>query len=64
MIINGEEKDLKEGITIIDMLETLGLNKDKVVVEINLDIIPKDKYSQMTLNKKDKIEIVGFIGGG
>lgn len=64
MIINGEEKDLKEGITVIEMLETLGLNKDKVVVEINLDIISKDKYSQMALNKKDKIEIVGFIGGG
>ncbi|MTI66257.1 MAG: sulfur carrier protein ThiS [Firmicutes bacterium] len=64
MIINGKQKDIKPGITVIEMLEELNLSKDKVVVELNFEIIPKNEYDKKVLNKEDNIEIVSFVGGG
>ncbi|QXM06894.1 sulfur carrier protein ThiS [Crassaminicella indica] len=64
MIINGKEMDFDSEITICEMLKKLDLNEEKVVVEVNLTIIPKEKYNEHVLNKADKVEIVSFVGGG
>lgn len=64
MIINGEKHNLKDKTSIIQMLEQLNLNKDKVVVEVNFEIVPKEQYCEWILNKEDKVEIVSFVGGG
>lgn len=64
MIINGKNHELKNKISITEMLEQLNLNKDKVVVEVNFEIVPKEQYCEWLLNKEDKVEIVSFVGGG
>ncbi|GAA0731895.1 sulfur carrier protein ThiS [Clostridium oceanicum] len=64
MIVNGKNIDYKEGITVENLLDKLDLNMDKVVVEVNLNIISKENYSDILLNKEDKIEIISFVGGG
>lgn len=64
MIINGKNIDLSEGITISEMLAKLNLDKEKVVVEVNHEIVKKENYSSRVLNQEDKIEIVSFVGGG
>ncbi len=61
MKVNGQEKEFKENTTIIDLLNEYGLKKDRVVVEINLDII--DDYDYI-INKEDEIELISFVGGG
>lgn len=63
MIINGKEYSF-QNITINNMLNELKLNKDKVVVEVNFEIIPKDQYEEFILDKSASVEIVSFIGGG
>ena len=63
MIINGEKYDYKD-ITVEEMIKRLNLDKDKIVVEVNLNIIPKEEFNTTTLRDEDKIEIVAFIGGG
>lgn len=64
MIVNGKNIDYKERITVENLLEKLDLNMDEVVVEVNLNIISKENYSDILLNKEDKIEIINFVGGG
>ncbi|WP_035289572.1 sulfur carrier protein ThiS [Clostridium sp. KNHs214] len=64
MIVNGKEMDFKEGITVEKMLEELNISREKVVVEINLEISDRDKFKERILNKEDKVEIVAFVGGG
>ncbi|MCC5912425.1 MAG: sulfur carrier protein ThiS [Clostridiaceae bacterium] len=64
MIVNGKEKNLPQGTTVLALLKELGLNQDTVVVEVNLEIIDKSKYQEVQLDQRDNIEIVGFIGGG
>lgn len=64
MIINGKEIEMSEGISIREMLKNLNLSTDKVVIEVNAQIISKEKYCEILLSKSDKIEIVSFVGGG
>ena len=63
MIINGVEKGM-DGLTIAEVLSQLGLDADKVVVEVNFEIVAKESYQEWILNKEDKVEIVSFVGGG
>ena len=63
MIINGKKYDYKD-ITVEEMIKRLNLDKDKMVVEVNLNIIPKEEFNTTTLREEDKVEIVAFIGGG
>lgn len=64
MKINGKEMTFEEGMTVSALLEKLGISAEKVVVEINREILAKDQYPSHLLNMKDEIEIVSFVGGG
>lgn len=63
MIINGKEYDF-EALSILKLLRNFNLNENKVVVEVNLKIIPKEDYKNYVVNKSDKVEVVAFVGGG
>lgn len=64
MKVNGRDIEFKENTTVIDLLEEYGLKKDRVVVEINLNIIEESQYDNYILNKEDVIELISFVGGG
>lgn len=64
MLVNGKALDIPSGITIQQLLEKLGICPEKVVVEVNREIIAKENYKEMLLHEGDKVEIVSFVGGG
>lgn len=64
MIVNGKEIKIDKQITISQLLDNLELSKDKVVVEVNYNIVQKEEFEREILNHTDKVEIVGFVGGG
>lgn len=63
MIVNGKEMEF-ENITILKLLKNLNLDMNKVVVEVNFEIISRENYQNFMLNKEDKIEIISLVGGG
>lgn len=64
MIINGKDMDIPAGTSVTALLGQLKLTPEKVVVEINREIVTADKWDNHRLNTGDKIEIVAFVGGG
>lgn len=64
VVVNGEEKDISEGLTVVGLLNKLGIGKERVAVELNLDIVPKGRFGDTILKDGDRIEIVSFVGGG
>ena len=64
MIINGKTMNFESGITVTEVLNSLNLSCEKVVVEVNYEIIPKDNYESHKLYETDSIEVVSFVGGG
>ena len=41
-----------------------GFDPERVVVERNLDIIPKDELGNTIIQDEDVIEVLRFVGGG
>jgi sulfur carrier protein len=65
--INGEARDFMDApapFTLAALVEVLGMKSDRVAVELNLDIVPRDRWSATQLNEGDRLEIVHFVGGG
>ena len=62
--LNGGPYEINNGTNLDELLNKLKIQKNKVAIEVNGQIVEKDKYSNLTLNKDDKVEIVHFIGGG
>ena len=62
--LNGESFALEEDININDFLKKLTIDKNKVAIELNKNVVPKNSYSNTVITNKDVVEIVTFIGGG
>lgn len=62
--VNGETMEFIEVMTVISLLDKLGIPKERVTVELNLDIVPKGRFAETGLREGDKLEIVSFVGGG
>ena len=62
--LNGETKQIENGITVSGLLESLKIEPARVAVEVNLSIIKKADYLSHQLNEGDSVEIVSFVGGG
>lgn len=68
LVINGDERDLPGSsgnpFTLAALVEALGMKADRVAVELNRDIVPRDRWAATTLNEGDRLEVVHFVGGG
>jgi thiamine biosynthesis protein ThiS len=64
IIINGEERSFDAPLTLAALVQRLGMKTDRVAVELNLDIVPRDQWPARQLSEGDRLEIVQFVGGG
>ena len=64
LIINGEPRDFSKDLTLSSLIEQLGMRSDRLAIELNRDIVPRTRWSEVTLNEGDRLEIVHFVGGG
>ena len=62
--LNGDPYEINTGTNLNELLNKLKIQKNKVAIEVNGEIVEKNKYPNLILNKDDKVEIVQFIGGG
>ncbi len=62
--INGEPRQFSDALSLASLLTEMGLKTDRVAVELNWEIVPRDQWSQTTLHDGDRLEIVHFVGGG
>jgi sulfur carrier protein len=62
--INGESQSLTDGMTLTDLLRDLQLNQRRIAVEVNRQIVARERYPVHALTDGDEIEIVHFVGGG
>ena len=62
--LNGDSFEINKGTNLNELLTKLKIEKNKVAIEVNGEIVEKKKYPSLILNGNDKVEIVHFIGGG
>jgi thiamine biosynthesis protein ThiS len=65
LVINGEQREFSgEQLTLAALVEQLGMKSDRVAVELNRDIVPRDRWPETSLQDGDRLEVVHFVGGG
>jgi sulfur carrier protein len=62
--INGEQKEITDGLSVAVLLDELEIRSARVVVELNRAIISREAQESTSLKDGDVLEIVHFVGGG
>ena len=62
--VNGRVQRVPAGSTVAQLLESLGLDRGRLAVELNLRVVPRAEHATLRLNHGDKLEVVTFVGGG
>ncbi|EQD44232.1 ThiS, thiamine-biosynthesis [mine drainage metagenome] len=62
--LNGEPYPVSPGKTVSALLKDLGFSDRQVVVELNLMIVQKEEWDKTEIKDADRLEIIGFVGGG
>ena len=61
--VNGKKLDIA-GKNTEKFLLSAGYDTRRIAVELNGEILPKEKYGVTYLADGDVIEVVSFVGGG
>ena len=62
--LNGKAREVAEGVTVSRLLEELKLQPLRVAVQVNQDIIKRERYGEVALQPGDTVEILAFMSGG
>ena len=65
--INGEEREFNNppaDFNLVALVEILGMKGDRVAIELNREIVPRDRWAETRLTEGDRLEVVHFVGGG
>jgi sulfur carrier protein len=62
--INGEPREVTDGLTVAALLLELDLKAPRVAVEVNAEVIVKSRHAETRLHPGDQVEVVTFVGGG
>ena len=62
--INGESREVPDGLNVHELLGHLGIAVDRVAIERNRDILPRTQWKGTVVTANDAYEIVHFVGGG
>ena len=64
ILVNGNHTDIADDSGISDLIKLLGLDSQRVAVELNRRIVRRADWDSTTISEGDKVEIVHFVGGG
>lgn len=62
--LNGEPREIPAGLTVTGLLKQLQFPADRVAVERNLEIVPRNQWDATLIEAGDRLEVVHFVGGG
>jgi sulfur carrier protein len=62
--VNGEAREVKDAITVLELLQELSVVQARVAVEVNAVVVRKARHAEHHLREGDRIEVVTFVGGG
>jgi thiamine biosynthesis protein ThiS len=62
--VNGQHQQVADGTSLADLLAQLKLNRKLVAVEVNTQLVPRERHGECVLQPGDQLEIVTLVGGG
>jgi sulfur carrier protein len=64
VVVNGHSREVADDSSVASLLADLQVQTERVAVELNLQIVDRGAFAVTALRPGDRIEVIGFIGGG
>lgn len=62
--LNGQDKELVSAQTLTELVQTFCKQHNRIIAEVNGEIIKSPRWNETQLNDGDVVELVTFVGGG
>jgi sulfur carrier protein len=62
--LNGKAREVADDITVRRLLDELGLHPLRVAVQLNDEILKRDRYEEVILKSGDMVEVLTIMAGG
>jgi sulfur carrier protein len=62
--VNGEERELADGTTVLGLVQALELRPEVVAIEVNRALVGRARHAKTELRDGDDVEVVTLVGGG
>lgn len=63
-MINGDTFKFGEQLTLLEVLQQLEIDEQRVIIEHNSKLIKQDAFASQVVSANDKLELLEFVGGG
>ena len=64
ILVNGDALELPEACTVAKLLSHLEMEGRRVAVALNREVVPRSRYTSVTVSAGDKVEVLEAVGGG
>jgi sulfur carrier protein len=64
ILLNGSSRDVGDGSTVAELIESLGLSARRVVVERNGEPVERSRFTDIVVEPGDVLEVVRAVQGG
>ena len=64
IVINGETKEVREGITVDELLDELSIKDKTMATAIDMQVVKKEEWDKRVIKEGEKVEFLHFVGGG
>ena len=63
-VLNGESHSTPAPLTVLELLRNFELEKRRVAVAINSEVVPRSRFAEVLIRDGDKVEVIHAVGGG
>ncbi len=63
-VLNGDDRELSESVTVSSLVEQLGRGKRGIAVALNGEVVPRSDWDVTTISEGDRVEVLTAVGGG
>lgn len=62
--VNGEPREVEEQVTVLTLMQDLGIKPEVTAVQRNDEIIDRKAVGDTILSEGDAVELIRIVGGG
>ena len=62
--VNGKDREVRSGLSVHEFVQSFDLDPLLIVVELNREILSRDRFRDVEVSEGDAVELVHFVGGG
>ena len=62
--VNGGNVEIESEMSVEQLLDTVDVPPNYLAVEVNADVVPRERYADTIVRAGDEVEVVTLVGGG